>query len=207
MNNTLVTPVSDSIPASWKWPLVVNMCCVMVVGTVGNVFTLVSLPYVRIKYGNEFSVLQTPTAILLFHLSACDLVYCLIGFPHFIQVSSGSYLFDFIILLHIKIFQLSVLGYYPYDPTGPLCLILGWFRNLVAHLDFATLAAIAVCVCKWKLCSTCRKEGTINQHRSHDRVFGGGRIIFVIFAIWLYSIVVILPNMCNVQGLLPIVLC
>ena len=62
VNNTLVTPVSDSIPASWKWPLVVNMCCVMVVGTVGNVFTLVSLPYVRAKYGNEFSVLQTSTA-------------------------------------------------------------------------------------------------------------------------------------------------
>ena len=169
------------IPPGWKWPLVVNMCLVMVVGTAGNGFTLVSLPYVRAKYGNEFSVLQTSTAVLLFHLSFCDLLYCLLGFPHFIQ--------------------LAVQGYYPWDPSGPLCWFLGWSRNLVAHVDFATLAAIAICVCKQKLCRTCRRSGTITQHGDHDKIFGGRRIIIVILLIWIYHFVLMIPKTFNVSWL------
>ena len=65
----------------------------------------------------------------------------------------------------------------PWDPCGPLCWFLGMSRNLVAHVDIATLAAIAICVCKQKLCKICRRSGKITQHFDHDKIFGGRRII------------------------------
>ena len=58
----------------------------LLVGVVGNVLTLLALPYVRRKYGAQFSVLQSSTAILLLHLSFCDLLYISVGFTHFIHV-------------------------------------------------------------------------------------------------------------------------
>ena len=55
-------------------------------GGFGNLLTLLSIPYVRMKYGTEFSLLQLNSVVLILHLSFTDLLYCLLGFPHFIQV-------------------------------------------------------------------------------------------------------------------------
>ena len=58
----------------------------MILGGLGNILTLVAIPYARVKYGSEFSLLQLNSTILILNLSIADLLYCLVGFPHFIQV-------------------------------------------------------------------------------------------------------------------------
>ena len=78
---------------------------------------------------------------------------------------------------------------------------MGMFRNLVAYVDFATLAAIAVCVCNQKLCDTCRRNGTITEHQKHDKIFGGARKFAVLFIIWLLSFCLICPEVFNVSQL------
>ena len=55
-------------------------------GGLGNMLTLVAIPYVRMHYGPEFSLLQLNSVVLILHLSMADLLYCAVGFPHFIQV-------------------------------------------------------------------------------------------------------------------------
>ena len=55
-------------------------------GGLGNLLTLLAIPYVRVKYGAEFSLLKLNSMVLILHLSFADLLYCLLGFPHFIQV-------------------------------------------------------------------------------------------------------------------------
>ena len=66
--------------------LLIFLAMVGLVGLVGNILTLLALPYVRRKYGDQFSVLQSSTTILLLHLSLCDLLYITVGFTHFIHV-------------------------------------------------------------------------------------------------------------------------
>ena len=69
---------------------IVNFCFSIMLcfsGVVGNVLTLAAIPYVRSKYGPEFSILKLNSVVLLLHLSFCDLLYNLIGFPHLIQVN------------------------------------------------------------------------------------------------------------------------
>ena len=63
-------------------------------GVVGNVLTLTAIPYVRSKYGSEFSILKLNSVVLILHLSFCDLLYNLIGFPHLIQVNHNIYKFQ-----------------------------------------------------------------------------------------------------------------
>ena len=43
------TTVPMILPESTRWYMIVNMVCVMMVGTIGNVFTLIALPYGRIR--------------------------------------------------------------------------------------------------------------------------------------------------------------
>ena len=58
-------------------------------GGLGNMLTLVAIPYVRLYYGPEFSLLQLNSVVLILHMSLADLLYCAVGFPHFIQVLSN----------------------------------------------------------------------------------------------------------------------
>jgi hypothetical protein len=74
------------LPPSLRYMLLVFLSILLIIGVVGNVLTLLALPYVRCKYGPQFTVLQSSTAILLIHLSFCDLLYISIGFTHFIHV-------------------------------------------------------------------------------------------------------------------------
>ena len=75
-----------NLSPSLRFTVLSVLILLLVIGSVGNVLTLLALPYVRRKYGSQFSILQTSTAILLFHLSFCDLLYILVGFTHFIHV-------------------------------------------------------------------------------------------------------------------------
>ena len=99
-------------------------------GILGNSFTIVSLPYARRKYGLEFSILQLNSVILMLHLSLCDLLYSIIGFPH---------------LIHAYLYRTNVY-------SDGVCYFLGMFRNLVAYTDFNTIAVISCCVARQTLC-------------------------------------------------------
>ena len=75
-----------NLPPYLRISLILVLLTLLLVGLVGNILTLLALPYVRKKYGPQFSVLQTSTAILLLHLSFCDLFYITVGFTHFLHV-------------------------------------------------------------------------------------------------------------------------
>ena len=96
----------------------------------GNLLTLVGLSYIRTKYRQEFSILRLNSITLILHLSLCDLLYALLGFPHFIH----SHLYK------TNIYSVEV------------CFYLGMFRNLVAYTDFNNLALISCCLARQFLC-------------------------------------------------------
>jgi hypothetical protein len=77
---------SLNLTSHLRFFLLAVLILLLLVGVVGNVLTLVALPYVRRKYGAQFSVLKSTTFILLLHLSLCDLLYISFGFTHFIHV-------------------------------------------------------------------------------------------------------------------------
>ena len=85
-NRTEQEQKSLGLPSGLHYFLLIFLSLLLLVGVMGNVLTLLALPYVRRKYGAQFSVLQSSTAILLFHLSLCDLIYISVGFTHFIHV-------------------------------------------------------------------------------------------------------------------------
>ena len=55
-------------------------------GGLGNCLTLVAIPYVKHKYGSEFSLLQLSSVVLILHLSVADLLYAVLGLPNFLLV-------------------------------------------------------------------------------------------------------------------------
>merc|ERR1712224_181109 len=143
--------------------MVINQIVILVLGTIGNIVTLVAIPYVRIKYGNQFSILQLNSMILILHLSFCDLLYCLVGFPFSI---------------HAYLTGPDVI----YDDN--LCSSVALIRNLVAHADFNTVAMIACCVARQNMCRKCVGVGNSLRHDQHDALFGGRKIYFICLLIW-----------------------
>ena len=127
------------LPPSLRYSLLSILIILLVVGLLGNVLTLLALPYVRRKYGAQFSVLQSSTAILLIHLSFCDLLYITVGFTHFIHVliiGKGCLLWTFDILLYSDGHPFLLLGA-PY--SHGLCYSVALVRNWAAEADFATM--------------------------------------------------------------------
>ena len=57
----------------------------LIVCVLGNSLALVTLPYVRDKYKEQFRNFQSAAFLLLLHLSFADLLYGVLGFPHFIH--------------------------------------------------------------------------------------------------------------------------
>jgi len=182
MNNTELHSDTSvlNVSESTRLCVLIVLLVLFTVGFVGNILTLLALPYVRRKYGPKFTVLQSSTAILLLHLSFCDLLYIVIGFTHFIHV------------IIIKRNPFSYLGA-PYSEN--LCYAVAFLRNLAAEADFATMGAIAICVCRHKLCRQCRNAGNPSYHSQHnDLVFGSRGIYFTIIFIWIWSFLTIVPD-------------
>ena len=65
--------------------LLVVLTVMLIVCVLGNSLTLVALPYVRDKYKEQFRNFQSAAFLLLLHLSFADLLYGVLGFPHFIH--------------------------------------------------------------------------------------------------------------------------
>ena len=96
----------------------------------GNLLTLVALPYVRYKYRSQYSMLKYNSVTLLLHLSLCDLLYGITGFPH---------------LIHAHLYMTNIY-------SCQVCYLLGMFRNLVAYTDFNTIAVLSCCIARQTLC-------------------------------------------------------
>ena len=66
--------------------LISALSAMLIVCVLGNSLTLVAVPYVIDKYKTEFSALQNLLLLLLLlNLSFTDLLYGVLGFPHFIH--------------------------------------------------------------------------------------------------------------------------
>ena len=64
-----------------------------------------------------------------------------------------------------------------------------------------TMGAIALCVCRHKLCKECRQAGNPSNHGQHgDIVFGDRGVYVVIFFIWVLSFVAIASDVCSITG-------
>ena len=65
----------------------------------------------------------------------------------------------------------------------------------------SVVGAIALCVCRHKMCHQCRIVGNPSNHAQHnDIVFGNRGIYFVILFIWLWSFLVISPDAFNITS-------
>ena len=113
-------------------------------GIFGNTLTLVAIPYVKTTYGSEFSILKLNSIVLILHLSLCDLLYAVVGFPH---------------LIHAYLYKTNI-----YSPG--VCYFLGMLRNLIAYTDFNTIAVISCCVARQTLCRWGLSPVTSTQSRA-----------------------------------------
>lgn len=163
--------------------LMVALTVMLILCVLGNSLTLVALPYVRDKYKAEFSVLQSPASLLLLHLSLADLLYGVLGYPHFLH-------------------GLVVRGVNPFDFPGgdDLCWTLAMLRNWAAQMDFATMGAIAFLACRLMVCKTCEERRDHSNHEDHDKLFRRCGVLGVIFLVWALSLLSILPDCLGVTG-------
>lgn len=172
--NTTAQPIN--IDETSQMVIRYNQIVISVLSIFGNTLTLVAIPYVKTTYGPEFSVLKLNSIILILHLSLCDLLYALVGFPH---------------LIHAYLYKTNI-----YSPTA--CYFLGMLRNLIAYTDFNTIAVISCCVARQTLCRECC--GNNFQHDDHDRIFGGRKIYLVCLSTWLVSAAILLPDIIGWTG-------
>ena len=161
----------------------VALSVMLVVNVLGNSLTLVALPTVRFYYKQEFSLLQRPVFLLLLHLSLLDLLYGLVGFPHFIH---GLYL--------------EGDNPFNYDGGFTLCWWLAFFRNWFSQMDFANMGAIAFLARRQKLCKQCEDENDYSKHEEHDWLFRRMGIMLIILVLWLTSLLSILPDCLGITG-------
>ena len=145
------------LPESTRLGVLIVLFILFAVGFVGNILTLLALPYVRKKYGPKFSVLQSSTAILLLHLSFCDLLYILIGFTHYIHVIITSNIGYYQTRsCHITISEKNPFFSIDAPHSENLCYAGAFLRNLAAEADFATMGK----------CKSCVSAGTMKLHDS-----------------------------------------
>jgi len=97
--------------------LMINQTISFVIGGFANLITLLAIPYVRLYYGSQFSVLQLNSVVLILHLSMADLLCSVLGAPN-------------IILVFLR--KKSLI-------TENFCYYVGLLRYLGANLDFLLL--------------------------------------------------------------------
>ena len=59
---------------------------ILLSGGLGIFLTLLAIPYVGLKYGMKFSILQQNSVVFILHLYIDVLLYSLIGFPNCLMV-------------------------------------------------------------------------------------------------------------------------
>ena len=83
VNGSIVAKDAEDVLPVIRIGLMTILCLLFSVCFIGNILTITTLTYVRSKYSNEFTTLKGACVLLLQQLSICDLLYGMIGFPHF----------------------------------------------------------------------------------------------------------------------------
>ena len=87
--------------------LIFALSVMLIVCVLGNSLILVALPYVRDKYKAQFSALQSATFLLLLHLSFADILYGVLGYPHFIHSLVAGKVIQFCSFIQVRSFKLA----------------------------------------------------------------------------------------------------
>jgi len=152
-----------------RFIFITNLIVIMIIGGLGNILNLSSVPYCLIRYKQELSqefpsLCLNSVIMLMLHLSFCDLLYCLIGLPPVLMVYMEMGL--------------------PYSALA--CKILANVRNLIAYADFLSLAFIAFLRMK-KM-----KEEFTNRSIS-PCIQTSGQYVFLCLSTWILSLLIISP--------------
>jgi len=185
-DGTCVPKEPVPLPDGLKYFLLVVLIIMFLVCVLGNSLTLMALSYVRSYYKKEFHVLRGPQALLLLQLSAFDLLYGLIGFPHFIQALLAD--------------SENPFNDMDVDHGAKWCWTLATLRNFFAEADFATVGALAVIACKQRLCKTCNNSGNYLNHAKHDAMFEKKWIYRIIYLTWILAAASIAPEALGITG-------
>jgi len=184
VNGTIIARDLEEIHPGIRIVLMTILCILFLVCFFGNLLTITTLTYIRSKCSHEFTTLKGACVLLLVNLSICDLLYGLIGFPHFFHylMNEGT-------------------NPFPDSKSGKtVCYLLAMFRNLFAQADFATMGAIAFMACRQKLCQQCSESGQYANHDSHDKLFQKRGIILIIILTWFISFISISPDCIGLTG-------
>jgi len=160
----------------WLLLLNVNQNISLIIGALANLLTLIAIPYVRRKYGSQFSLLHLNSMVLILHLSLADLMWSLLGVPN-------------ILLVFLR--QKGLI-------SGRFSYNVGLFKLYGAYLSYNTVAMISCCVARHNICTTC--SGVSLAHDDHDQMFGGRRVYLVCAYIWLVTFLTILPDIIGAPG-------
>ena len=188
----------DKMPKEMRIILGIILSVMLIVCVVGNSLILVALPYVRHKDKDkkQFSVLHSSTFLLLLHLSFADILYGVLGFPHFIH---GLVVGNVISIKTVVQLIPNLDGENPFEfPNGDnLCWFLAMLRNWVAEVDFTTMGAIAFLACLQMFCKKCQEMNKPN-HQEHEISKKG--VAGIIILVWIWSLIFILPDCLQLTG-------
>merc|ERR1712013_677804 len=160
----------------WLLLLNVNQNISLIIRALANLLTLIAIPYVRRKYGSQFSLLHLNSMVLILHLSLADLMWSLLGVPN-------------ILLVFLR--QKGLI-------SGRFSYNVGLFKLYGGYLSYNTVAMISCCVARHNICTTC--SGVSLAHDDHDQMFGGRRVYLVCAYIWLVTFLTILPDIIGAPG-------
>jgi len=141
-----------------------NILLICTIGGVGNIITLLSVPYVYYRYPKQFQLQWNSVTLLMLHLSVLDLLYVCLCLPPFILIYST--------------------GYFPYPQW--MCWLTAAIRNLIAYADFLTLACIALL----RMRGICKNKNTPVRSGSDESTF---KTFSYIICIWSVSFLIISP--------------
>ena len=95
VNGTIIARDLEEIHPGIRIVLMTILCILFLVCFFGNLLTITTLTYIRSKCSHEFTTLKGACVLLLVNLSICDLLYGLIGFPHFFHyLMNGKDMFN-----------------------------------------------------------------------------------------------------------------
>jgi len=146
-----------------------NHAFVFIIGGLGNLLTLIAIPYVRTRYRQEFSILQLNSVILLLHLSFVDFLFALVW-----------------IFYNLEVYFWEGAG------QGSLCFLRRIAAKLIVYAEFNTLPLVACCVARHNMFR--ETSGATFTQDTQDKIFGGTRVFIVCLAIWFLSAFSVLPD-------------
>jgi hypothetical protein len=76
----------------FKIPILCNIIVIIILGTGGNLLTLLALPYAWKYYSQRFPSVTKSTTVLLLNLALCDLIYCSFGLTVQADIFINGYL-------------------------------------------------------------------------------------------------------------------